>query len=487
MDSMTEINFLSIDEALKEMREGTLLPRALTEACFRQIERLNPKLNAFITVCDVTASEAWQPHSKEEIATRRKSPFATLAPGASAGVTLKHIPFAVKDLFETKGIRTTAGSLFFKDYLPSEDAAVIQKLKAAGAVIMGKTNTHEIALGVTTNNPHFGTTRNPWDAAHIPGGSSGGSAVAVATGMCLAALGTDTGGSIRIPASLCGVVGLKPTYGRVSLRGVFPLSWNLDHVGPITRTVKDAALVLQIIAGYDAQDPMSIDMQADNYLNHLEDKIKDKRIALAVGAYIEESDIEVITAVNETIKVFTSLGAEVEKVEMNFLREAALANTLITQADGAAFHRERLVNRPDWFGADVRQRLETGRGFSSTEYSLARRTQAEMKHRFVQFFERYNFLLLPTTPITAPLIEDNAITPKEYAVEQASRLTRFTAPFNLTGLPAVSVPCGFDKAGLPIGLQIVAKAWDEAALLNAAHTYERETNWGTRRPLLVQS
>ena len=201
MDRMAEINFLSIHEALRQMQDGTLTPRALTEACFRQIERLNPKLNAFITVCDVTASEAWQSHN-EEIATRRKSPLAT---------TLKHIPLAVKDLFETKGIRTTAGSLFFKDYIPNEDAAVIQKIKAAGAVIMGKTNTHEIALGVTTNNPHFGTTRNPWDAAHIPGGSSGGSAVAVATGMCLAALGTDTGGSIRIPASLCGVVGLKPT------------------------------------------------------------------------------------------------------------------------------------------------------------------------------------------------------------------------------------------------------------------------------------
>jgi aspartyl-tRNA(Asn)/glutamyl-tRNA(Gln) amidotransferase subunit A len=493
MDSMSEINFLSIHEALRQMQDGTLTPRALTEACFRQIERLNPKLNAFITVCDVTASEAWQSHSNEEIAARRKSPLATLAHlphelrgvRASAGVTLKHIPLAVKDLFETKGIRTTAGSLFFKDYIPNEDAAVIQKIKAAGAVIMGKTNTHEIALGVTTNNPHFGTTRNPWDSAHIPGGSSGGSAVAVATGMCLAALGTDTGGSIRIPASLCGVVGLKPTYGRISLRGVFPLSWNLDHVGPITRTVKDAALILQIIAGYDTQDPLSINMRLGNYLNHLEDTLKGKKIALAAGAYIEESDAEVIAAVNETVKVFASLGTEIEKVEMDFLREAALANTLITQADGAAFHRERLVNRPDWFGADVRQRLETGRSFSSTEYSLARRTQAEMKHRFVQLFEIYDFLLLPATPITAPLIEGNAITPKEYAVEQASRLTRFTSPFNLTGLPAISVPCGFNKAGLPIGLQIVAKSWDEATLLRAAHAYERETNWGTHRPSLV--
>ncbi|MGA7193280.1 MAG: amidase [Anaerolineales bacterium] len=457
---MTEINFLSIHEALKQMQDGMLSPQALTEACSHQIERLNPQLNAFITVCDVNASE------KEKAAPQKMR----------GGMTLQNIPFGIKDLFETKGIRTTAGSLFFKDHIPNEDAFVIQKLKAAGAVIMGKTNTHEVALGVTTNNPHFGATRNPWDTARIPGGSSGGSVVAVATGMSLAALGTDTGGSIRIPASLCGVVGLKPTYGRVSLRGVFPLSWNLDHVGPITRSVQDAALVLQIIAGYDPEDPASINMLLGDYLSHLEDKIKGKKFALAVGSYIEESDNEVIAAVNETSKVFASLGAKVEQVEMNFLREAALANALMTQADGAAYHRERLTEQPDWFGADIRQRLETGRSYSSTEYSLARHTQAEMKHRFVQFFENYDFMILPTTPITAPLIEGND------AVEQARRLTRLTAPFNLTGLPAISIPCGFNKEGLPIGLQIVAKAWNEAGVLRAAHAYERETNWGTRRP-----
>ncbi len=329
MDSMTEISFLSVHEALQQMQDGTLSPRALTEACLRQIERLNPKLNAFITVCDITASDAGRVGGGSRYGLRPTRPSPPYRDHVLA-MTLQNIPFAIKDLFETKGIKTTAGSLFFKDYVPDEDAAVIQKLKAAGAVIMGKTNTHEIALGVTTNNPHFGATRNPWDTARIPGGSSGGSAVAVATGMSLAALGTDTGGSIRIPASLCGVVGLKPTYGRVSLRGVFPLSWNLDHVGPITRTVKDAALVLQIIAGYDANDPASINMVLGDYLNHLEDKIKGKKFALAVGAFVEESDAEVIAAVNETAKVFALLGAKIEKVEMDFLDGAALANRRMT-------------------------------------------------------------------------------------------------------------------------------------------------------------
>jgi len=469
MDSMSEISFLSVHEALQQMQDGTLSPQALIEACSRQIERLNPILNAFSTVCDVTASA--------EIA----APHPSTSAGSRLAMTLNNIPFAIKDLFETKGIRTTAGSLFFKDYIPNEDAAVIQRLKAAGAVIMGKTNTHEIALGVTTNNPHFGTTRNPWDTARIPGGSSGGSAVAVATGMSLAALGTDTGGSIRIPASLCGVVGLKPTYGRVSLRGVFPLSWNLDHVGPITRTVKDAALILQIIAGYDAQDPASVNMLLGDYLNHLEDKIKGKKFALAVGSYIENSHTEVITAVNEASRVFTSLGAKIEKVEMDFLHQAVLANALMTQADGAAYHRERLMEHPDWFGTDVRKRLEMGYSSTSIEYSLARRTQAEIKSHFVKFFEQYDFLLLPTTPIPAPLIEGND------AVEQARRLTRFTAPFNLTGLPAISIPCGISKEGLPMGLQIVSKAWNETRILRAAYAYEHQTNWGMRRPPVIQS
>src|SRR5581483_1335674 len=340
--------------------------------------------------------------------------------------------------------------------------------------------THEIALGVTTNNPHFGATRNPWDTARIPGGSSGGSAVAVAAGMSLAALGTDTGGSIRIPASLCGVAGLKPTYGRVSVRGVIPLSWNLDHVGPLTRSVKDAALILQIIAGYDADDPFCIDHPVDDYLAHIEEGVKGWRAALAVGDYIEEADADVLRAMQEAAKVFEELGAKVESADVSFLREAALANGQMTPADGAAYHRERLAEHPDWFGEDVRRRLEMGRDLKLSDYILARKTQTEMKHRMAKFFEQHDILLLPSTPITAPLIEGND------AVEQARRLTRFTAPFNLTGLPALSIPCGFDKAGLPIGLQIVSKARNESSVLRAGFAYERETDWSTRRPQSVQ-
>ncbi len=223
-------------------------------------------------------------------------------------MTLANIPIAVKDLYETAGIRTTAGSLFFKDYIPEQDAVVVSKLKAAGADIIGKTSTHEIALGVTNINPHYGSPRNPWDTSRITGGSSGGSAAAVAAGMCMAALGSDTGGSIRIPASLCGVVGLKPTYGRVSLRGVFPLSWNLDHAGPLTRSVKDAALLLQVMAGYDAEDPSSADVPVDDYLQDIEAGIKGWKIALAVGDFVEVSEPEVLAAVREAARVFDEFG-----------------------------------------------------------------------------------------------------------------------------------------------------------------------------------
>ncbi len=450
MDAMTEPNFLSIAEARAKLQSGELTTHALLEACVQQIDRLNPELCAFITLI---------------------KPEAPASSGRLAG-----IPIAVKDLFETRGVRTTAGARFFGDYIPENDAIAVQNLKAEGAVIMGKTNTHEIALGVTTNNPHYGTTRNPWDTRRIPGGSSGGSAVAVATGMALGALGTDTGGSIRIPASLCGIVGLKPTYGRISVRGVFPLSWNLDHVGPLTRTAGDAALILQVLAGYDPDDPFSVDHSTDDYLAKLEGGVRGMRLALATGEYVEQSDPQVLQAVREAARVLTDLGAVIEQVDVSYLRQAAVANGIMTPADGAAYHSERLAEHADWFGVDVRQRLETGRAFTSTQYILARKTQTEMKHRLARFFSEYDALLLPSTAITAPEIEGHD------AVEQANRLTRFTSPFNLTGLPAISLPCGFNSEDLPIGLQIVSGAWREATVLRIARAYEAQTDWGRRKP-----
>ena len=431
----------------------------LATACYRQIERLNPTLNAFITVIP----------SEKNI----------MPPSGMRSMPLYGIPIAVKDLYDTKGIRTTSGSKFFAENIPKEDAFVVQKIKKAGAQIIGKTNTHEIALGVTNNNPHFGACKNPWDITRTPGGSSGGSAVAVATGMALAALGTDTGGSIRIPASLCGVVGFKPTYGRVSLRGILPLSWNLDHAGPITRKVEDAALMLQVMSGYDELDPASLKTLPGDYYSHLRDGISGRKIALAVGSFINDADAEVLEAVRNSARIFEAHGVIITEVNMDFLKEAALANGIMTQADGAAFHRERMKEHPDWFGADVRQRLELGAAFTSSEYSLARRTQIEVKRRCELLFDEYDALILPTTPITAPVLEG------ENAIERARQLTRFTAPFNLTGLPALSIPCGFTKEGLPIGLQIVSRAWNEAGVLRAGFTFQEATEWHKKKPKIA--
>jgi len=454
---------LTITDALEAFAKRDATPQSLAEACFDQINRLNPTLNAYITVIP-----------PQNMLDAQQPPINT----APLNHALRGIPIAVKDLIDVAGILTTAGSKFFADNIAEQDAFVIERLKQAGALINGKTNTHEIALGITGDNPHYGTARNPWNTERIPGGSSSGSAIAVATGMALGALGTDTGGSIRIPASLCGVVGFKPTRGRVSTRGVFPLSWNLDHVGPLTKSVKDAAIILQVISTYDAIDPSSIKMLTGDYLGHLIDDMGGRKIAMASGEFIETSDTEVLDAVRDTAKVFEDMGCNIQKVNVDWLRDAALANKTMTQSDGAAVHRDRIKEHPEMFGDDIRRRLEEGASRSATEYILARRTQAEAKKRFELFFESYDFLILPTTPIAAPTIEGHD------AIEQAGRLTRFTAPFNLTGLPALSVPCGFTKEGLPIGLQIISRAWSDAKALTAGYAYEQATDWHKKSPTI---
>ena len=460
-----DLTALTITEAAGLLARGEVSPVELTQAFLRRIEGLDRALNCFITL---TAEAALQSARQAEAEIR----------GGDYRGTLHGIPLALKDLYETRGLRTTAGSKFFADNVPSTDAVAVERLNIAGAILLGKLNMHEIALGVTNNNPHFGACHNPWNLDCTPGGSSGGNAAALAAGLCLGALGSDTGGSIRIPASLCGVVGLKPTYGRASLRGVIPLSWSLDHAGPMARRVKDVAVLLQAIAGYDPLDPAAVDVQVPDYLAEIDQGVRGWRIALANDGFLKRADAEVLEAVHAAAQVFTRLGAEVIPAGLPNGRDAALNNGLIVTSEAAAFHRQRLVEHPEDFGADVRQRLQTGAAYTSTEYVLARRTQAELRRLFELFFNEYDVLLMPTTPIPAPSLDGPD------AVEQARTLTRFTAPFNLTGLPALSLPCGFTRDGLPIGLQIVARPWAEAALLRAGQAYEMATEWHLRRPEL---
>jgi aspartyl-tRNA(Asn)/glutamyl-tRNA(Gln) amidotransferase subunit A len=466
-----ELQQLTLAEAARKIQAKELSPRELALAYAERIQSLDPLLNCFITRTLDTALEQ---------ARRAKSEIQN---GNYRG-PLHGIPLAIKDLYETAGVRTTAGSRFFADYLPQEDAQVIQKLKNAGAVFLGKLNMHEIALGVTNVNPHYGPCHNPWSPERVSGGSSGGSAAAVAAGLCLGSLGSDTGGSIRIPASLCGVVGLKPTYGRVSLRGVIPLSWNLDHAGPLARSTRDAAILLQAIAGYDAQDPVSENVPVPDYLAGLEAGVRGWRIGLASDDFFTKSDPQVWQAIQAAADVFRGLGAQVIPVELPEAHQAARANGLMVQSDAAAFHQERLAARPEDFGSDVLQRLQSGAALTSGEYSLARRTQTLFRRHCEMLFETIDLLITPATPVTAPPIEGPD------AVEQARRLTRFTAPFNLAGLPALSLPAGFagqespTELELPVGMQLVAPAWAEARLLCGAYAYEQATAWHQRQPQL---
>ena len=455
---------LSLSEAAALVAARKLSPVEWTQAILDRVAQLDPLLNCYITL---TAESALAQARQAE---------TEIASGGYRG-PLHGAPLALKDLYETKGVRTTAGSQFFKDYVPASDCAAVTKLSAAGAHSLGKLNMHEIALGVTNNNPHFGACKNPWAPERITGGSSGGSGAALAACLCVGSLGSDTGGSIRIPAALCGIVGLKPTTGRVSLRGVLPLSWNLDHAGPMARRVRDAALLLQVIAGYDPEDPYSLNLPADDYVKDIDGGVKGWRVGIARG-YFAEANAEIVREVETAATVFAQLGAQVTEVNLDSARDAAIANAVITSSDAAALHRERLRDHPEMFGSDVLARLRTGAGYTSSDYSLALRTRTQLRRQYEGFFENYDVLLTPTTPIAAPLRDGPD------AVEMARLLTRYTAPFNLSGLPAMSVPCGFTMDGLPVGLQIIGPAWSEARVLRAGHAYEQATSWHSRRPEL---
>jgi len=452
----------SLEDAVAALRSRTVGALELTEASLRRIAARQPELNAFIAV---TADDA-----------RRR------ARAAEARSPLAGAPIALKDLFDVAGVPTTAGSKLLATNIPREDGEIARRLFDAGGVNLGKTNLHEWAFGVTTDNPHFGPTRNPWDLDRIPGGSSGGNAAALVAGLCFAAIGSDTGGSIRIPASLCGVVGLKPTYGRISLRGAIPLAWSLDHPGPMTRTVRDAALLLQVIAGYDAGDPVSADVPVGDHRSDIESGVRGLRLGVVRGRFFERLSAterpapDVAAAVGAAVDVFAREGAEISEVELPRADELRDAQLVIIGTEAAAYHRERIGADRAAYGQDVAQRIAQGSTRSGTDYALARRTRDELRRAYGDALAEWDAVVLPTTPMTAPLREG------QDAVAAAATLTAYTSPFNLTGLPAISIPCGFDASGLPIGLQLVARPWAEARLLRVARAYERATSWHERRP-----
>ena len=458
MQLPAELNSLDLATVTKLVAGGNVSPVELTAACLERIASTDAQVNAFITV---TADEALGDAREIEREVARGEIRGPLA-GA---------PIALKDLFDTAGVRTTAGSKFFADRVPERDALVVERLRQAGAIVLGKLNMHEWALGVTNDNPHYGACHNPAALERITGGSSGGSAAALAAGMCVGALGSDTGGSIRIPASLCGVVGLKPTYGRVSTTGVIPLSWSLDHVGPMARRVTDVALMLGVIAGWDPSDPGSANVPVDDYVADIDSGMDGWHLGVVADDSLGDVEPDVRAAFRSAVAALVSNGAIAEEFAVADLADAARLNGLMTTADAATFHRERIERSPDDFGQDVLTRLRRGGAYGAMDYADARRRQTVWRHQFSGWFRehggRFDVVVLPSTPCVAPRIVGLD------AVVMAPILTRLTAPFNLTGLPALSVPCGADSDGLPIGLQIVGAPWAERRVLRAGRAYER--------------
>jgi aspartyl-tRNA(Asn)/glutamyl-tRNA(Gln) amidotransferase subunit A len=459
-----DLPWLTINEASHLLRTRKISPVQLTQVCLERIQRLNPKLNAFITV---TADSALAQAREAE---------AEIQKGHWRG-PLHGIPIALKDLFDTAGVRTTAACGLFKDRVPGQDSEVVRRLKDAGAVLLGKLNMHECAYGGSSVISFFGPVRNPWSTEHSAGGSSSGSAVAVAAGLCYGAMGSDTGGSIRQPSAYCGTVGIKPTYGRVSTRGVIPLSWLYDHVGPITRTVADAATVLQVLAGYDPEEATSVNTPVPDYSAALRET-KPLRVGVPRAYFYEKLDPEVESALNTALSVIGKLAASVKDVDT-----PASNDTTILRAEAYAYHYDNIKKSPELYQPETLRRLRSAEDVTTVAYILARRQVDQYRRTIGKTFENVDVLITPTAPVPpfkiAELLDDpDNLRPREIL------MLRNTRPFNILGLPTISVPCGFTKAGLPIGMQITAAPWAEATVLKLAQGYEQQTGWHTHRPNL---
>ena len=461
----SELCWLSLAEAANLLRSKQISPLQLADAVLERIAQLNPALNAFITVIADRARRAARAAERDIVHGRWKGP-------------LHGIPVALKDNIWTRGVRTTAGSKILADFVPTRNAEVAARLERAGAILLGKTNLHEFAYGITSNNPHFGAVRNPWDRGRIPGGSSGGSTAAVATGLCFGSIGTDTGGSIRIPSALCGVVGLKPTFGLVSVEGIVPLCRSLDHAGPIARRVADVCVLLDTIAG---EYPKSA--ARPNY-RKLDGALPKKlRIGWPEHYFLERISPEVLTAMEEALRVFRRLGARTVGVPLPRLRDLLLpATNDIALAEATHYHQSQgyFPARAADYGEDLRQRLEAGTKVAAVDYLRGRAKKREAIAELAAAFERADVLLAPAAPIPAPQMGQDEV---EIAGEKEtvrSALVRMNRPANFTGHPAISIPCGFTSHGLPLGMQLIASHWNEARLLAVAAAYESATDWHRR-------
>jgi aspartyl-tRNA(Asn)/glutamyl-tRNA(Gln) amidotransferase subunit A len=439
------------------IRKREVSPVELTDAMLERIASLDGRIKAFVTV---TADEARNAAKAAEHA---------IMAGNYLG-PLHGIPVGIKDIYYTRGVRTTAGSKLLADFVPDYDATTVDRLKRAGAVIVGKLNTHEFAMSVLTP-----PTRNPWDLERIPGGSSGGSGAALAASLCFGATGTDTGGSIRIPAALCGVVGLKPTYGRVSKHGIVPLSWTLDHPGPMTKSVEDAAIMLTAMAGYDSLDPSTAAVPVPDYARALTGDVKGLRIGLPRQYFFEAIDAEVREAVKRAIGVLERQGASVEEIALPHIDSIAIVHACIILTEAATYHERSLRTRAAEYQPDVRFFLEWGKLFMGMDYVQCQRVRELIRQDFAEALDRVDVIAAPTVPVAAPRIGEDPVKIGDGSEGVVAAMIRLTRPSNHTGLPAISVPCGLTSNGLPIGFQLMGRAFDEATVLRAAHAFEVNT------------
>ena len=462
---------MAVEELAPLIEKKELSPVELTEAILNQAEATEGKINAYMEVYREDAIEDAKKVEEE------------IMNGNYRGM-YHGIPMGIKDNVYFKDKVTTMSSKIHKDFVSDYDATVIKKLRNAGVIFTGKVSMHEYAWGITNNNPHYGAVKNPWNLEKIPGGSSGGSGAAVAVGSSVASLGTDTAGSIRIPSSANGIVGLKQTFGRVSKYGVYPLAWSLDHVGPMTKTVKDAAGLLQIIAGFDPNDPTTVDVPVDDYIGKVTGDVKDLVIGIEEDYYFNEVDSEIEQLVRTGIQKLVDQGAKVQTVKIPTLKYAEWAELVTSLSEASAIHHSDMLTRPNDFGHDIRMLFELGELPSAVDYLQAQQVRRQLKHDFRKAFEKVDILAMPTLPILPNDIGDDWADLNGKKVDLIDNIIRFMGPGNLTGLPALSVPCGFSQ-GLPVGLQFMGPAFGEAAILNAGYAFEQTNPLENKKPDLL--
>jgi len=468
---VSDLVWRSIGALARAIAGREVSPVEVVQAHLDRIAALDSKLRAFITVSADAALAA------------AKAAEAGVMAGERLGA-LHGVPLALKDLYMTRGVRTTGGSRILADWIPEQDATVVTRLAGAGAINLGKLNMHEFAFGPEGLNAHYGTPWNPWDANthRICGGSSSGSGAAVAAGLCAGTLGSDTGGSIRIPAALCGISGLKPTYGRVSRAGVLPLAWSMDHVGPMCRNAADCALMLGAIAGYDPRDPSTSVLPVPDYVAALTGEVKGLRVGVLRSFFLESTGLALRQAVEEAVRVLEGLGASAHEVNLAGAQLAPGASFAVLSPEAYAYHEAWLRERPQDYGEDVRERLRVGAFVDASDYLKGQRARGVLRDEVNAALAQVDVLVCATTPIVATSVGQTEVTVEHAKVPVRGSLIRFTRPFNLTGHPAASIPCGFTAAGLPVGLQIIGRPFDEATVLRLADAYQRATDWHTRRP-----